>query len=100
MVSVPLKKKKKIQVSSPGRAPPAQDRIKEREGCVFFTQNPPPPPLSKTQKLRDLPFLRPQATFCCILLSFLILLLTPTSKYLIFEFSSFPLMYLGLLLVL
>jgi len=71
-----------MQVSSPGRSTPARDGLKEGEGNVFFTQNSPPPPapLSKNAKPRDLLFLRPQATFGFILLPFLHFCSLSTSK--------------------
>ena len=96
MVNVPLKKK--WQVSSPGRVTPAPKYKKRGRGTFSALKN--FPPNSKEQGLRDSRFLLPQATFGCILLSFLVLLLTPTSKYLILEFSSFPLVHLVHLLVL
>ena len=40
MVNVPLKKKKKVQVSSPGRATPAPKYKSDERGDVFaFTRN-------------------------------------------------------------
>ena len=79
MVNVPLKKKKKkVQVSSPGRAGLAwashpYTQIIKNEGGERYGIQKLPPPLIQKKEHEGLRFLLPQATFGCLLLSFLVL---------------------------
>jgi len=88
--------KKKIQVSSPGRAPPARKWLKRGEEEVFFTQN--SSPSFKKTKAHGIPwFSSLRSPFFHVFDSILRYYSSPTGKYLILGLSSFPLTYFGAL---
>ena len=91
--------KKKWQVSSPGRATPTQKYKKRGRGSFLHPKNSPPPPSFKSNTHGIHEFAALGSPFFVFFDSVLRFYSSPTSKYLILEFSSFPLMYFGLLLV-
>ena len=99
MVNVPLKKKNG-RLARLGEQPLHPNYKNEGGECFGNQKLPPPPPLIQKKEHEGLQFLFPQATFGCLLISFLVLLFTPTSKYSILDVFSFPLVYFLHLLVL
>ena len=86
MVMFPLKKKI-CRLARLGKQPLHQ--IIKNEGGERFLHPKTSPPHSKGESPRDSRFLLLQATLGYILLSFFVLLLTPTSKYSIHELLAF-----------
>ena len=84
MVNVPHKKKKKSGRLARLGEQPLHPKYKNEGGERFCIQKL-PPLHSKEKEHEGLRFLLPQATFGCLLLSFLALLFTPTSKYSILD---------------
>ena len=92
-----MPKKKNGRLARLGKQP-LHPNYKNKGGECFCIQK--LPPLIQKKEHEGLRFLLPQATFGCLLLSFLVLLFTPTSKYSILDVFSFPLVYFLHLLVL
>ena len=85
-----------MQVSSPGRAPPAQKWLKMGRGKFSSPKN--SPPLIQKMKAHGIPwFSILRSPFLHICYSILRYYSSSTSKYLILRLSSFPLTYFGAL---
>ena len=91
--------KKKVQVSSPGRATPAPKYKSDERGDVFCIQKLLFPPFkSHTHGIYE--FAALGSLFFAFFDSVLRFYSSPTSKYSILKLSSFSLVYFDLLLVL